>query len=221
MGKFRQTRLAKLKNELPRQPLSPQIADLLKRTGLNISSQDVIELTETIEKDLLTGYRRLVTIDQGIGGVGFHNVNRQEGELLTGNYRVEFRPLFRPIQYVFSWITVGDLVWNARRIVQDSCLHIENAVKFRFNISSMDNVSLGVLLNRQSVIHGLEPGFLHILHMLNRIVYRKAKHSVENLNIDAHCFTPADGVAVYLICRWAGVRLLETTGLFNDWKRPN
>lgn len=162
-----------------------------------------------------------MAIDQEIGGVGLHNVNIRDEEYFTGNYRIEFRPLFRPIQYVFTWVTDDDLVWNARRIVQDSCLHVENAVKFRFAIPMDENASLGVLLGRRSVIIELKPAFLDLLRALNRVVYRTAKHSVEDLRINAHRFTRADALAVYLMCRWAGVVLLQPTGLFNDWKRPD
>jgi len=210
-----------LRSETPAQLLSPSIELLLKRTGLTISPETVIELINTLEKDLLMGYRKLVKIDQNIGGVGLHNVNRREGELLTGTYRIEFRPLFRPIQYIYAWITGGDLIWDARRIVQDSCLHIEKAVKFRFAIPVSERASLGVLLGWQSIKQELAPPFLDLLHLLNRTVYRTSKHTVEALRIDVHRFTPADALAVYLTCRWAGVVLLEPTGLFNDWKRPD
>lgn len=221
MKELRRAQFPRLRSAPPKQPLLPSIESLLKRTGLAISSEAVIEWANTIEGDLLTGYRRLLAIDQEIGGVGLYNVNRRDEEYFTGNYRIEFRPLFRPIQYVFTWVTDDDPVWNARRIVQDSCLHVEKAIKFRFTIPIDENTSLGVLLRRRSVIKELKPPFLGLLRRLNRVVYRTAKHSVEDLRIDAHRFTPADALAVYLICRWAGVVLLEPTGSFNDWKRPD
>lgn len=221
MNKINRNQLPRIQSEPPMRPLSPSIESLLQRTSIAISAKDIIKLANTIENDLLTGYRQLVSIDQKIGGVGLHNVNRRAGDHFTGNYRIELRPLFRPIQYVFAWITNEDIIWNARRIVQDSCLHIENAVKFRFSIHIGENASLGILLSRHSVINELEPLFLTLLQDLNRAVYRKAKHSVEELKIDAHRFTPADALAVYLICRWSGLVLLQPTGLFEDWKKPD
>lgn len=188
------------------------------RTGLGISPEAIVKLAKTIEENLPVGYQQLVTIDEKIGGVGLHNVNKREGDTLTGAYKVQFRPLFRPIQYVYKWLSYDDPVWNARRIVQDSCLHLENAVKFRFSIREGDRASLGVLLSRRPVIiQGVEPALLDLLCMLNRIVYGASKHSVEDIDIDAHRFTPADALNVYFICRWAGVKLLEPTGLFNRW----
>lgn len=170
--------------------------------------------------DIEAGYEQLVTIDSEIGGVGFHNVNRIEGDIWRGSYRIEFRPLFRPIQYVQEPVVDGDLVWGARRIVQYSCLHVENALKFRFRIRPDDRASLGQLLLRDPIKRQLDPPLLDLLISLNRIVYRAAKHSVEDIKIDAHRFTPADALAVYLTCRWAGVKLLQPTGVFNSWERP-
>jgi hypothetical protein len=193
----------------------------MERTSLGIPPEAVVQLAKTIEENLPVGYQQLVTIDEKIGGVGLHNVNRREGDTLTGAYRVQFRPLFRPIQYVYKWLSYDDPVWNARRIVQDSCLHLENAVKFRFSIPEGDRASLGVLLSRRPVRQGIEPALLDLLRILNRIVYGASKHSVEDIEIDAHRFTPADALNVYFICRWVGVKLLEPAGLFNDWKRPD
>jgi len=216
---FCKKRLPKLKSAFSQRPLSQNIEDLLNQSGLNVQPQEIIKLAETTEKNILEGYHQIITIDQSLGGVGLHNVNRQEGELLTGSYKIEFRPLFRPIQYVYAWISFGDLFWNARRIVLDSCLHIENSVKYRFNIPESDRSSLGILLNHRAFIGStLEPSFLDFLNMLNWIVYRKSKHSVEHILPDAHCYTPADALAIYFICRWAGVKLLETTGIFNHWE---
>ena len=103
--------------------------------------------------------------------------------------------------------------------MQESCLHLENAVKYRFAIWEADRASLGILLNRKGIEQQLDTQFLELLRSLNRIVYRTAKHSVEDIHLDAHKFTPADALAVYLVCRWAGVKLLEPTGLFDYWKR--
>lgn len=220
MNEAQRIQLLKAKSAVPTSPMATSIESLLHCTDLAISQKTIVKLAETIATDLRAGYQQLITIDQEIGGVGLHNIHRRNGEYFTGNYRVEFRPLFRPIQYVFAWVTDEDLVWNARRIVQDSCLHIENAVKYRFDIPEEEHASLGVLLDKRIVKTELESSFLALLRNLNRVVYRTAKHSVEDIRIDAHRFTPADSLAVYLICRWAGVRLLEPTGIFNAWQRP-
>lgn len=212
-------KIARLKSTPPKYPLTPNIINLLQLSGVKLNPDALLTLSSEIQRDVLIGYYKLTELDREIGGVGFHNVNKQEGEWITGNYRVEFRPLFRPIQYVHSAIAADDLIWQARFIVQWSCGHLEDAVKFRFNIPSTFNASLGVILTRRPEIRkNLNDQIFDWLLMLNRIVYRGAKHAVEELNIDAHRFTPADAIAVYLMCRWVGVSLLEPTGLFDDWK---
>lgn len=213
-------RLPRIQSAPPSQLLSPDISELLTDSLVGVGPDIVLQITREIQRNVVAGYYALEKLDVDIGGVGFHNVNRQEGEWLTGNYRVEFRPLFRPIQYVHSAIAADDLTWNARFIVQWSCGHVEDAVKFRFNVEQKFNSSLGVLLTQRPEIKtSLEIDLYDWLLLLNRIVYRGAKHAVEELVIDAHRFSPADAIAVYLMCRRAGVRLLEPTGLFNDWER--
>lgn len=193
---------------------------MLAVSGLNSSPKSIVDLAQEISGDLLVGYQKLEALDQTIGGVGLHNVHhRISDDEMTGDYRIEFRPQFRPIQYVYMWLSYDDLVWNACRIVQDSCLHIENAVKYRFKIPLTKNASLGVLLGEPQVKADLDSAFLGLLRTLNRIVYRRAKHTIEELKIDEHRFTPADALAIYLICRKAGCKLLEPTGLFKKWKR--
>ena len=211
--------LPPLKSTPPEHLLSPRISSLLERTNLGISSQTIIELADTIQKDLLQGFKLLIDIDKGIGGVGLYNVNKQEGDEVTGAYRVEFRGLFRPMQYIYADLEEDNLVWNARDIVRNSCLHVEKAVKYRFEIHEGDRSSLGILLWRKPIVRDtLDAPFLEILRGLNDTIYGKNKHTIEHVKIDDHDYSPADAIAVYLICRWAGVKLLEPTGLFNDWE---
>jgi hypothetical protein len=113
---------------------------------LAIESQTVVDLAIEIIKDMNRGYQSLMEMDAKIGGVGQHNVNQEEGDMVTGTYRIEFRGIFRPIQYVFKFIGYNDLVWTSRSIVLNSCLHVEKAIKYRFNIHEKNGSSLGVLL---------------------------------------------------------------------------
>jgi hypothetical protein len=211
--------LPPLKSIPTERPLSRRISSLLKRTGLGIGSKTIIEMAVIIQKDFLQGFKLLVDIDKRIGGVGLYNVNRQEGDEVTGAYRIEFRGIFRPLQYIYADLVDGDLVWTARHIVQNSCLHVEQAVKYRFNINACARGSLGVLLYKKTAAQStLDSPFFKILSDLNETIYGRNKHAIEHIEIDSHDYTPADAVAVYLISRWAGVKLLEPTGLFNDWE---
>jgi hypothetical protein len=150
--------------------LSNNVKSLLIQTSLDLTSEDIIDLANLIEEDIEGGYNRLLSIEKKIGGVGLHNVNVKVGERYTGRYKVELRPLFRSFQYVQSYISMDDLVWNARRIVVDSCLHIENSVKFRIPSLKHEKASLGVLLNWSVTKNELEPSLMNLLLDLNRIV---------------------------------------------------
>lgn len=212
-------RLPRLKSIPPEQPLSRDASALLERTELSISPQTIIEMAVIIQNDLSQGFRLLVDTDKRIDGVGLYNVNRREGDEVTGAYRIEFRGIFRPLQYIYADLVDGDLVWTARDIVQNSCLHVEQALKHRFNIDPHAGGSLGVLLYRTTAARSaLDTRFFEILTDLNKTIYGKNKHTIEHVKLDHHDYTPADALAVYLISRWVGVKLLEPTGLFHDWE---
>lgn len=217
--------LRRLKSDPPSHILAPWIAELLEKTDTDISADTVISLADDIQVNLKEGFRKLLIHDRKITGVGLHNVNRVDGEWATGAYRVEFRPIFRPIQYVYSDLGDDDLVWRARNIVKWSCSHVEDALKYRFKVPENFNASLGVLLTRKSKKSGmneikenLDPHFYQWILALNKGVYRASKHSIEKVKLDSHLFAPADALAVYLMCRWAGAHILEKTGLFDNWE---
>lgn len=197
--------------------ISPKVSSLIDRTGLAIESQTVVDLANKIIKDMNQGYQSLMEMDAKIGGVGQHNVNQEEGDMVTGAYRIEFGGIFRPIQYVYQFIGYNDLVWNSRWIVLNSCLHVEKAIKYRFNIPEKNGSSLGILL--RNIGSQLDVALLDILKDLNKTIYRQSKHTIEHLDIDAHDYSPADAIGIYIVCRWAGYMILEPTGLFNDWQK--
>lgn len=120
---------------------------------------------------------------------------------------------------IYQRLSENDLVWNARIVISNSCLHVEKAVKYRFNISDENRSSLGILLRRNSIVkETLDAAFLELLVDLNKTIYGKNKHTIEHIDIDAHDYSPVDAIAVYLLCRWVGVKLLKPTALFNDWE---
>lgn len=208
-------------SEPPAWPLSQPIVVLLSKSGFTLEPSMVIQLAHGLRRSPRTAWEQLAAMEEAIGGVGIHNVNRSEGKWLMGAYRSEFRPLFRPIQYVSGKIFGEDLVWDARHIVQWSCGHVEDSIKYRFGLLENDHASLGILLTRRPIIErSLEPHLLNWLRLLNHEVYRGSKHALEDIHIDSHRFTAADAVAVYLMCRWAGVKILQPTGVFSHWQEP-
>ena len=54
---------------------------------------------------------------------------------------------------------------------------------------------------------------LATLQYLNKYVYNAAKHTIEDLELEAHRFSVADALAIYLICRVLGARILRDSGI--------
>lgn len=154
----------------------------------------------------------LLELDSKISGLGQHNVNKQTADgHWTGVYCIEDRPIFRGIQYVGSRLEMENLEWLSRMVVVESCYHIENALKRKTGIHG--GLSVGMILHRTSPSSLLDPELYDALDLLNRAIYNKAKHTIEDIDMDSHMFSVADAIAVYLICRLLGARLLKGLGI--------
>ena len=150
-------------------------------------------------------------IDETIPGLGQHNINEKtEGGSVTAVARIEDRAIFRPIQYVGSYLHHGSLKWLTRSIVTMSCLHVECGLKRRLKIDG--RLSIGMILKRGKA-RSLDADLVESLWELNEAVYNKAKHSIEHTYADGHMFSITDSLAVYLICRTLGSRILKDSGI--------
>ena len=78
------------------------------------------------------------------------------------------------------------------------------------------HLSLGMILQRgnSSV---LDPNLVSVLKYMNKLIYNNAKHTIEDLYMDEHMFSPADAIAVYLSCRVLGAILLKDSGITNNY----
>ncbi len=150
-------------------------------------------------------------IDETIPGLGQHNINEiTEGGSVTAVARIEDRAIFRTIQYVGSYLEHSPLEWLTRSIVTMSCLHVENSLKRRLKIDGP--LSLGMIL-KLGKARSLDTDLVEALRELNQAVYNKSKHSIERTSADGHMFSIADSIAVYLICRTLGSRILKNSGI--------
>ena len=191
--------------------LRPEIDRILHEVGLGHYHPDILQIAGLFESDRLSALRDLILIDQTIPGLGQHNVNQMvDGEGYTGVYRNEDRPIFRSFQYMNAYLQHEDLEWFTRDIVTVSCLHVESSLKRILDIEAP--LSIGMILKRNQA-KLLETGMGNILWDLNNLVYNNAKHTIEDIDIDAHMFSIADSLAVYLICRAIGARLLKDSGI--------
>ena len=131
--------------------------------------------------------------------------------------RIEDRAIFRPIQYVGSYLEHSPLEWLTRSIVTMSCLHMENSLKRRLKIDGP--LSIGMILKRGKA-RSLDADLVESLWELNEAVYNKSKHSIEHTCADEHMFSIADSLAVYLICRTLGSRILKDSGITTKYDEP-
>ena len=165
-----------------------------------------------------SAYNDLVKLDSGIPGLGLHNVNEMgEGGWWTGVYRIEDRPIFRGIQYVEAHLGNVGLEWLARTIVTESCYHVEGSLKRRLSVEG--DLSIGRILGRPNA-QSLGNDLLVTLQYLNRFVYNNAKHTIEDLEWDSHMFSVADALAIYLVCRVLGARILHDSGITTKHGEP-
>ena len=157
-------------------------------------------------------------IDETIPGLGQHNINEETEEgSVTAVARIEDRPIFRPIQYVGSYLEHRSLEWLTRSIVTMYCLHVENSLKRRLRID--DRLSIGMILKRGKA-QSMGVGLVDVLWDLNEAVYNKSKHSIERTYADGHTFSIADSLAVYLICRTLSSRILKDSEITVRYGEP-
>jgi len=165
-----------------------------------------------------SAYDALVKLDSGIPGLGLHNVNEQtEDGWWIGVYRVEDRPIFRGIQYVGQHLGNIKLEWLARTIVTESCYHVEGSLKRQLDVKG--NLSIGRILGRANA-RSLGDDLLAALQYLNKFVYNAAKHTIEDVELEAHRFSVADALAIYLVCRVLGARILRDSGITTKHGEP-
>lgn len=192
--------------------MRPEIEKLMQIVGIE-SWRDKIDLiAHGLLRDFDSGMKSLLELDSTIPGLGQHNVNKRAADgHWTGVYRIEDRPIFRGIQYVGMHLDTGNPGWYTRMIVAESCYHIENSLKRKTDV--WGRLSVGMILDRIGSNSPLDANLYNALRLLNRTVYNKAKHTIEDIDMDSHMFSIADAIAVYLICRVLGARLLKGLGI--------
>jgi hypothetical protein len=191
--------------------MRPEIEELLRRAGIQAWSSHINQISAELTTDLNTAFTHLLDLDRLIPGLGQHNINEEhsDGEL-TGVYCIQDRPIFRGIQYVGRDLYIPPIEWETRSIVENSCSHVEHSLKRKMGI---ENLSMGTILNRIGPNGPLPPDLYDSLKLLTKKVYNRARHVIENNDMNAHMFSLDDAIAVYLICRIFGARLLQGLGI--------
>ena len=198
--------------------LRPEIYQIFERVGLGPHHSEILRIGTVAANDRDSALRDLTFIDRTISGLGQHNINeRMEGGGVGSVARIEDRPIFRPIQYVGMYLEGYPLEWLTRDIVTMSCLHVENSLKRQLEIDA--RISIGMILKRGKAL-SLDADLVEVLWKLNEAVYNKSKHSIERTHADGHMFSIADSLAVYLVCRTLGSRILKGSGITTKYDEP-
>ena len=198
--------------------LRPEIRRIFRAVGLASHHSEILRIGTVAVSDGESALRDLLPIDETIPGLGLHNINEKTRVgTVTAVARIEDRPIFRPIQYVGMHLYGGPIEWLTRNIVTMSCLHVEAGLKRRLDIDG--RLSIGMMLNR-SKARSLGPKLVEVLWDLNEAVYNKSKHTIERTNADGHMFSIADSLAVYLICRTLGFRILKDSDITTKYDEP-
>lgn len=181
--------------------LRPEVAHILELVGLPQHIPDICRIAERLTLGDKSVIDNLTVIDRTIPGLSFANINeRTPSGSYTGVYQIPDRPIFRGIQYVGMHLGMNNIEWLSRTIVTDSCYHLENSLKRRLRLREDQRDSVGRMLSTPGGKR-LEGSVRQPLIILNRAVYNRAKHTIEDIDLDSHMFSVADAIAIYLSCR--------------------
>lgn len=134
-----------------------------------------------------------------------------------GNYSLEDRDIFRPIQYCSVYFAKmaedADGDWFSREVIHMASLHIESLV---LRIGLAHRIPLGRAIHAK-VFKGKVDRRTWMLLDRFRHIYNDAKHNVSQPK-DAHLFSQEDAVLAYVVCRRLGIELRPlVTSLCTDW----
>ena len=142
----------------------------------------------------------LLEVDEMIGGACMTQVTNQAG---NGQYHVEDRDVFRPLQYCAMYFyrkcDMTEVESFTRAIVQMAGLHIESLLN---RMGGVFGFTLGRALHDNRVSRRIGPVAWAQADSMRRI-YNVAKHDVDH-DMDTHMFSVEDAVLAYLVSRKLG-----------------
>jgi hypothetical protein len=142
----------------------------------------------------------------GTLGIPGHGITRCE---------IEDRNIFKPLHYCAVCLTDPDkdVAWEARKVVEMSCAHVEQLVK---RIGPLGALPLGDLLKQAIVRQTIKPVTWNQLWRY-RGIYNLAKHRFDQ-PIGSHLFSVPDAVLAYVVGRRLGQELYPIANLKTNWQ---
>lgn len=159
-------------------------------------------------------------IDRSLGPCGFVFKFDMESKPRTyGFYQLlKYDPILRPIKYVYMPFGMSSCpAAFSRDIAQNACAFVEMCMKNLFFIRKLrihPKAPLGTMLYKYP--NEFDPATFGLIEALNRHVYGKTKHEFYIGLPKKQLLTLSESLAVYLVCRIIGLKLLQKAGTLED-----
>ncbi len=105
----------------------------------------------------------------------------------------------------------------SRDIAQNACAHIEECVKNLFSVKGLrirPKATLGTMTSKYP--NEFDSNTLSLINSVNRIIYGRTKHKFDVELPRLQLLSLTESLAVYLVCRILGLRLLQEAGTLTD-----
>ena len=161
-------------------------------------------------------------IDWSLGPCGFAFKFDMESKPRTyGFYQLlKYNSILRPIKYVYMPFGMSACPAGfSRDIAQNACAFVEMCMKnlfFMRNLRIHPKAMLGTMLYKYP--NEFDTATFGLIESLNRHVYGKTKHEFDVGLPRKQLLTLSESLAVYLICRVIGLKLLQEAGVLEDIK---
>lgn len=174
---------------------------------------------ESMDKKMDSIYSVMAPLDRSIGGLCIDELYFADGIRWHGNYPLEYRPIYRALQYAIKDSLQTDRPYSPRSSLYYSGLHLENLCKKMFNghIRGIENKPLGTIVSSLSD-KGLLTEPLSIRLWYAAMVVNKSKHDLEydsvqmKEELESQVFNNLEAISMYFICRKLGVELMALQG---------
>ncbi len=159
-------------------------------------------------------------IDRSLGPCGFaFKFDMGSKPRTYGFYQLlKYDPILRPIKYVYMPFGMSSCpAAFSRDIAQNACAFVEMCMKNLFSIRNLrihPKATLGTMLYKYP--NEFDSATFGLIEVLNRHVYGKTKHEFDVGLPKKQLLTLSESLAVYLVCRVIGLKLLQEAGTLED-----
>jgi hypothetical protein len=179
------------------------IDTLAKRVLTPVEYNNIINIASRKENI----FDNMADFDSKLGGAGIHNINQGK----TGRYNGKDRDVYRPIQYIYSYIQMDSeqVEWVTREIIHMCGLHLESLIK---RLTRITRLPLGQSLTLSIVRTKLDnQTFKNLKVIINP--YNDAKHRLDH-DKDTHLFDIESALLCYAATRKIAKKIIPLASLY-------